>query len=55
MAPFGERCRRWVDVPGGGRVFASNDRWGRREYSLARSEVRDDDEDGGREDSRVSR
>jgi hypothetical protein len=43
-------------VPGGGREFASsNDRPGRSEYSLARSDVRDDDGDGGREDSRVSR
>lgn len=55
MAPFGERCRRWVDVPGGGRESGSKDRPGRMEYSLARSDVRDDDGDGGREDSSVSR
>ena len=55
IAPFGERCRRCVDVPGGGRKSVSNDRSGRREYSLARSDVRDGDGDGGREDSRVSR
>lgn len=42
-------------MPGGGREFVSSDRPGRSEYSLARSDVRDDDGDGGREDSRVSR
>ena len=42
-------------MPGGGSEFVSNDRSGRREYSLARSDVRDGDGDGGRDDSRVSR
>ena len=55
IAPFGERCRRWVDVPDGGNELWSTDRPGRREYILAKSVVRDGDGDGGREDRRVSR
>lgn len=55
IAPFGDKCRRWVDAPGGGRVFGLTDRSGRREYSRARRDVSVVDGEGGREESSVSR